>query len=75
MKSAIIQLETLICPSCSQKIAAALKQLDGVEGESVTVSFSSSRAKLDFDETQVTLRDIENAIDRVGFEVVKSKIR
>ncbi len=75
MKSAVIQLETLICPSCSQKIEAALKQLDGVEKESVSISFSSSRARLDFDEEKVDIKAIEDAIDRVGFDVIKSKVK
>ena len=75
MKSATIQLETLICPSCSQKIEAALKQLEGVEKDSVNISFSSSRARLDFDEEKVTIEAIEDAIDRVGFDVIKSRVK
>lgn len=75
MKSATIQLETLVCPSCSQKIEAALRQLDGVDKDSVKISFSSSRARLDFDEAKVSLEAIEKAIGRVGFEVIKSKVK
>ena len=75
MKSATIQMETLVCPSCSQKIEAALKQLEGVAKDSVSVSFSSSRVRLDFDEDQVTIAAIEEAIDRVGFEVIKSRVK
>ncbi len=75
MKSATIQLETLICPSCSQKIESALKQLEGVEKDSVNISFSSSRARLDFDEEKVTIEAIEDAIDRVGFDVIKSRVK
>ena len=75
MKSATIQLETLICPSCAQKIEAALKLLEGVEKDSVQISFSSSRARLDFDEEKVTIEVIEDAIDRVCFDVIKSKVK
>ncbi|MFA5586963.1 MAG: heavy-metal-associated domain-containing protein [Saccharofermentanales bacterium] len=74
MKSATLQLETLVCPSCSQKIEAALKKLDGVDKESVQVSFSSSRVKVAFEETRVSLEEIESAIDRVGFSVLKSRV-
>ncbi|NLV89632.1 MAG: metal-binding protein, partial [Tissierellia bacterium] len=35
MKSATIQLETLACPSCSQKIEGALKALDGIDKDSI----------------------------------------
>ena len=42
MQKATIQLETLTCPSCVQKIDSAVKSLKGVEKESVKVSFNSS---------------------------------
>ena len=35
MQKATIQLETLTCPSCVQKIDSAVKSLKGVEKESV----------------------------------------
>ena len=35
MQKATIQLETLTCPSCVQKIDSAVKSLNGVEKESV----------------------------------------
>ena len=53
MKSANIQLETLVCPSCSQKIEGALKSLDGVQKDSLKVSFASSRVRLDLDRKSV----------------------
>ncbi|HEY8362149.1 MAG TPA: heavy metal-associated domain-containing protein [Tissierellaceae bacterium] len=75
MKSAIIQLETLTCPSCSQKIEAALKALDGVDKESINISFTSSKVKLNFDEGKISLKDIEDAIRRMGYDIEKSKIK
>lgn len=41
MKKATIQLETLTCPSCVQKIEQATKSQVGVEKESVKVLFNS----------------------------------
>lgn len=75
MKEAIIQLETLACPSCMQKIEGAVKRLDGIEQDSVKVSFNSSRVKLNFDEDKVSIEQIENAITKVGYEVQKSKVK
>lgn len=69
MKKAVIQLETLTCPSCAMKIEGALKSLAGVDKESISVSFNSSKVKLDYDEDKVSLKDIENAITRLGYEV------
>ncbi|MBC8589891.1 heavy-metal-associated domain-containing protein [Wansuia hejianensis] len=75
MKSATIQLETLACPSCMQKIEAAVKALEGIEKETVKVSFNSSKVKLDFDEEKVSIDQIENAITKVGYEVQKSRVK
>ncbi len=75
MKSANIQLETLTCPSCMQKIEAALKSLTGVDKESVSVSFNTSKAKLKFDDDALNIGDIETAITRVGYEVKKSTVK
>ncbi|HOB20739.1 MAG TPA: heavy-metal-associated domain-containing protein [Candidatus Atribacteria bacterium] len=75
MKSATIQLETLTCPSCMMKIEGALIGLNGVEGDTVKVLFNSSKAKLEFDEEKITLAEIEAAITRLGFSVVKSTVR
>ncbi|NLZ52946.1 MAG: metal-binding protein [Thermoanaerobacteraceae bacterium] len=75
MKSATIQLETLACPSCMQKIEAALKGLAGVDQNKVTVLFNSSKVKLDFDEEKVSIDEIENSIKRLGYEVKKSRVK
>ncbi|NMB43937.1 MAG: metal-binding protein [Clostridiales bacterium] len=69
MKKAVIQLDTLTCPTCVQKIDSAVKGLDGVEKESVKVLFNSSKVKLDFDEDKVSTEDIENAITALGYKV------
>jgi len=75
MKSATIQLETLTCPSCMQKIEGALKGVGGIDQETVKVSFNSSKTKLDFDEDIVSIEEIESAINRVGYDVIKSKVK
>jgi len=75
MKSATIQLETLACPSCSQKIEGALKALDGIDKDSIKVLFNSSKVKLNFDEGKVSIEDIEDAINRMGYDVEKSKVK
>ncbi|HHX80877.1 MAG TPA: metal-binding protein [Acholeplasmataceae bacterium] len=75
MKKATIQLETLTCPSCLQKIDKAVKSLAGVDKESVNVMFNSSKVKLNFDEEKVTIDNIENAITALGYEVKKSQVK
>ena len=75
MKSAIIQLETLVCPSCTQKIEGALKGLGGIEQDTMKISFNSSKVKLNFEEDVVSIEEIEKAITKVGYEVIKSKVK
>jgi copper chaperone len=75
MKKATIQLETLTCPSCLQKIDKAVKSLAGVDKESVNVMFNSSKVRLNFDEEKVTIDNIENAITALGYEVKKSQVK
>ena len=75
MNTATIQLETLSCPSCLQKIESAVKGLSGVDKDSVKVMFNASKVKTQFDETLVTLEEINQAIEAVGYEVLKSKAR
>lgn len=75
MKSATLQLETLTCPSCVAKIEGALKHLDGVEADSTKILFNSSKVKLDFNEDAVSIDDIKDSIDKLGFEVLKSSVK
>ena len=75
MKKATIQLETLTCPSCAQKIENAVKSLNGVEKESVKVLFNSSKARFDFDDEKLSLEDIKKAITALGYEVKKSQVK
>jgi copper chaperone len=75
MKKAAIQLETLACPSCAQKIENAVKSLNGVEKESVQVLFNSSKVKFNFDDEKLTVEDVEKAITALGYEVIKSRVK
>ena len=74
MKKANIQLEPLVCPSCSQKIEGTLKALDGVDKDSIKVLFNSSKVKLNFDDSKLSGKDLEDAITKMGYEVLKLKV-
>lgn len=75
MKKAIIQLETLTCPSCGQKIESAVKALNGVEKDSVQVLFNSSKVKLVFDGEVLSVEKIEKAISSLGYGIIKSQMK
>ncbi|GAA4060189.1 heavy-metal-associated domain-containing protein [Amphibacillus indicireducens] len=75
MSKATISLETLSCPSCLQKIEAAVKGVNGVDAESVKVMFNSSKVKLDFNADVAPIEIIEKAIEKMGYPVIKSKVK
>ena len=75
MQKATIQLETLICPSCMQKIENGVKSLDGIDKKSIKVLFNSSKVRVEYDDEKVSIKDIENAIDKLGYEVIKSQVK
>ena len=75
MQKATIQLETLSCPSCMQKIENAVKGINGVNQDSLKVMFNASKVKVDFDSEVVVINDIEEAIEDLGYSVVKSKVK
>ncbi|MDY4646371.1 heavy-metal-associated domain-containing protein [Macrococcoides canis] len=75
MQKATIQLETLSCPSCLQKIENAVKGINGVNQDSLKIMFNASKVKVDFDSEVVVINDIEEAIEDLGYPVVKSKVK
>ena len=75
MQKATVQLETLSCPSCLQKIENAMKGLNGIDKDSVKVLFNSSKVKVDFDSASLSIETIEKAIQDLGYPVIKSKVK
>ncbi|NMB43192.1 MAG: metal-binding protein, partial [Clostridiales bacterium] len=51
------------------------KSLEGVDKESLKVLFNSSKVRVEFDEEKVSIEGIENAIDKLGYEVIKSQVK
>lgn len=75
MKKATIHLETLTCPSCMAKIEGALKSLDGINKDTLSVSFNTSRAKVDFDDSKLDIDTITKRIADLGYEVKKTQVK
>lgn len=74
MQKAVINLETLTCPSCIQKIENALKKTNGIEKDSIEVLFNSSRVRVNFDSASVSIEEIEQAIETMGYPIIRSKV-
>lgn len=72
MKKAILQLETLACPTRMQKIEGAIKSVAGVDKNSVKVLFNASKAKANFDTSLTNIEEIANAVRAIGYDVLKA---
>ena len=75
MQKANIQLETLTCPSCLQKIEGAVGGLNGIDKDSLKVMFNASKVKVNFDGNAISIDEIEKGIQDLGYEVKKSRVK
>ena len=74
MQKAVIQLETLTCPSCLQKIEKGILGVEGVDKERLIVIFNASRVKVTFDQQKTSIEEIEKVIENLGYEVFRSRV-
>ena len=72
MKNGLFQLEPLTCPSCIKKIETTLNKMNGVD--SVKVLFHSSKVKTKFNESQIEGDQLAEAIKKLGYKVLSTKV-
>jgi copper chaperone len=68
MKTCILSIEGMACNHCTASVNTALSAIDGVE--SVKVSLEEKSATVTYDADKVTLRQLADTIDELGFEVI-----
>ena len=68
MKTIRIQLETLICPSCINKIEGVLNKQTGVD--EAKVMFNSSKVKITYNEEETNPEEISAIIEKLGYPVL-----
>ncbi|GAA2907568.1 heavy metal-associated domain-containing protein [Enterococcus pseudoavium] len=73
MEKVIIQLGTLTCPSCLQKIEKAVGQQAGVH--KVKVLFNASKVKAEIQSDQTTPETLQKVIEDLGYEVEAIKVK
>lgn len=71
MEKRIFQLNQLTCPTCAKKIETVLKKTNGVA--EVSVAFTSSKVKVEYNETLVEAVELIDKIHRLGYRVMESK--
>lgn len=75
MKNAVLTLDSLVCPSCLQKIEKGLASVEGIDKASIKVLFNASKAKFTFDEDQVAIEAIESKLADLGYDVKKRQLK
>lgn len=65
----IIKVGGMSCVRCSAAVENALKAVDGVI--SCRVSYANGRAEVSFDDEKVSLKALEKAIKKAGYEVLE----
>ncbi len=65
----IIKVGGMSCVRCSAAVEWALKAQNGVQ--SVSVSYANGRAEVSFDDSLTTLKNLEKAIKKAGYEVLE----
>ncbi|HOJ42780.1 MAG TPA: cation transporter [Syntrophorhabdaceae bacterium] len=67
MASATIKISGMSCQHCVASVGKAITSLGGIK----KVDISTGSAYVEYDESKTTLVDIEKAIEKEGYKVIK----
>ena len=66
MANKILNIEGMTCAACAKAVERVTKKLDGVESSSVNIA--TEKLNITYDETKVTVEQIESAIEKAGYK-------
>ena len=66
MKEVKLNIEGMHCTGCSTRLEKVLNNVDGVEG--AKVSLEEKKADIKYDETQVSEKELIEAVEDTGFK-------
>lgn len=66
MKKIVLGIEGMYCDGCVNRLTKVLKALDGVVD--AKVSLENKSAEIEYDENELELDDIKQAVSDAGFE-------
>ena len=71
-KQIVLPITGMTCANCAATIQRTLeKKVAGVEG--ATVNFATEKARVEYDPSQVSRRDLVEAIEKIGYSVTESE--
>lgn len=68
MKEVKLNIEGMHCTGCSTRLEKVLNNVDGVEG--AKVSLEEKKADIKYDETQVSEKELIEAVEDAGFKTI-----
>ncbi|AMA73188.1 heavy metal translocating P-type ATPase [Aneurinibacillus thermoaerophilus] len=71
-KQTAIQIKGMTCAACANRIEKGLKRMEGVE--EANVNFAVEKAVVTYDPEKVTLSQLEERIEKLGYATVKEQI-
>jgi Cu+-exporting ATPase len=66
MNSKTLKIQGMTCAACAKAVERAVRKLPGVV--EANVNFASEKLSVSFDETKVTVADIQESIKKAGYE-------
>ena len=71
-KNAELKITGMHCATCVVAVKEALRQVKDVSG--VEVNFANETARVEFDSSKVSIRDLEMAVRNAGFDVTNREV-
>lgn len=72
MNKDIISIGGMTCAACANRIEKGIGKLDGVVN--ANVNFATEKLTVQYNKKDITLLEIENAIAKIGYQVLENKI-
>ncbi|MEO7122333.1 MAG: heavy-metal-associated domain-containing protein [Lacisediminihabitans sp.] len=72
MRTVKFETEPFSCPSCAGEIESVVIKKVGVD--TAQVMFSSSKIKVAFDESKISVDDIAESITKLGYPILRQKV-
>lgn len=69
IKTATLQIRGMTCTACARASERAVKKLSGIAD--ANVNYATEKLSVQFDDAQVSLRDIQSAVKKAGYVAVE----
>ncbi|ERK32446.1 cation transporter, partial [Clostridium intestinale] len=63
-----LKIEGMTCAACAKAVERASKKLQGVT--EANVNFATEKLSINFDETKLSIPDIQSAIEKAGYKAI-----